>query len=246
MVGLLSLALCGVLALTAYTDDVAVAAAVVLAQLVLASGVSAGQVVPGPRLAAVVVALGGVLATGLTLWPTAVGAADRTATLAGLAPAAGAVMLAALFAQMARRGGRPALTSALAMTVTLGVLALLLASWVAANRLPAAPALIAVAVVAVGVTGAGMSIRGPRPAVDCAAVLMAAAGATAVCLLVDDAPAWPFGAAFGLSAGLLTVAGRRLGSAWAASPAQRLPLEAVTPLALVGPVLVVAGRLFVP
>lgn len=245
MSGLLALALGAVLALAAHTGELAVAAAVGLAQVLLASSVFAGPVVPGPRVAVVVVVAGGLLAVGLTLRPQALGSDDGVATLAGLAPAAAAVMLTALIAAMARRGGRPGLTIALALGVTLGVLAILLAGWVAAARLPDAAELITVAVAAVAVTSLGLSLPGPALPVGIAAVLAGTGAATALCLRLADAPVWQFGAAFGLAAALLTLAGRQLGAAWSPSRGQRVPVEAIAPLALVGPVLVIAGQLFV-
>lgn len=245
MGGLLSLALCAVFALTAYTDALAVAAAVALAQALLASSTSAGQTVPAPRLAATVVVTGGFLASALTLWPQMVGAGDVPASLAGLAPAAAVVMLMGLVGQMLRRDGRAGLTSWLGLTVTLGLLAVLLASWVAAARLLDGAALVTVAAVAVATASVVLSVPGPALVVGVGAVLAATGGAAALCRVVPDAPVWAFGAAFGLTAGLLTVVGRRLGAAWSSSPAHRVPVEAVAPLALVGPVLVVASQLFV-
>lgn len=245
MGGLLTLALGAALALAAHTGELAVAAAVALAQVLLASSVFAGQAVHSARVAAGVVIAGGFLATVLTLWPQAIGGGDGAATLAGLAPAAAAVMLTALLAQMARRGGRPGLTTALALTVTLGVLATMLAAWVAAARLPGSSELVTVGAAAVAVTSLGLSLPGPSVPVGIAAVLAGTGAATALCLQLANAPAWEFGAALGLTAALLTLAGRQLGAAWSPSRAHRVPVEAIAPLALVGPVIVIASQLFV-
>ena len=253
MVALLSVAFCAVLALTAHTGGLAVAAAMVVAQLLLAGSVFAGQCVPGPRLAAVVVAGGGLLACAATLRPDAVSTEDVAVqgTLAGLAPAAAAVIVASLLAQMLRRDGRGQLTRSLSATVTLGVLSVLLASWVAAAQglmraqgLASAEVVI-VAAAAVAVASVALSLPGRPALAGVLAALGATAAATAVCLVLPGAPVWQFGVALGLTAGLLTIAGRLLGRAWSAVPAHRVPIEALAPLALVGPVVVIANQLFV-
>ena len=245
MVGLLAVAVCAVLALAAQTDDVAVAAAVVVAQLLLAGSVFAGPALPAPRLAAAVVGGGGILACAATLWPEPISTdVGVDSTLAGLGPAVAAVLLASLLAQLVRRDGRDRMTHSLSLTVTLGVLAVLLAAWLAVARGSDGTELIIVAAAAVGVASAVLSLRGPPMLWGVVAALAAAAAATALCILLPDAPVWPFGAALGLTAGLLTVAGRLLGRSWSAIAAHRLPVEALAPLALVGPVLVLAGNLF--
>ena len=245
MAGLLAVAVCAVLVLAAQTGELAVAAVVVVAQLLLAASVFAGQALPAPRLAAVVVGGGGLLACAATLRPGPISTEPGVdSTLAGVGPAVAAVVLASLFAQMVRRDGRDRLTQALSLTVTLGVLAVLLAAWVAAARGRDGTDLIAVAAAAVGVASIALSLPGPPTLSGLIAAVAAAGAATAICIVLPDAPVWQFGAAVGLTAGLLTVAGRLLGRAWSAIPAHRLTVEALAPLSLVGPVLVVAGNLF--
>ena len=247
MVALLSVAFCAVLALTAHTGELAVAAAVVVAQLLLAGSVFAGDAVPGPRLAAVVVAGGGVLACAATLRPDPVSTEDAAveASLAGLAPAMAAVMVASLLAQMLRRGGRGQLTRSLSATVTLGVLSALLAAWLAAAQASDPAEVVSAAAAAVAVAGVALSLPGPPGVAGALAVLGASGAGAAVCLVLPHEPVWQFGAAVGVTAGLLTIAGRLLGRAWSAIPAHRVTIEALAPLALVGPVLVIATQLFV-
>jgi hypothetical protein len=193
-----------------------------------------------------VVAGGGILACAATLWPGPISTEESAveSTLAGLSPAVAAVMMASLLVQMLRRDGRARLTHSLAITVTLGVLSVLLAAWVAAAKGADGAALIAVAAAAVGVASLALSLPGPATLCGVVAALAATGAGIAVCVVLPDTPVWQFGAALGLTAGLLTVAGRLLGRAWSAIPAHRLPVEALAPLALVGPVVVIAGQLF--
>jgi len=247
VVALLSVAFCAVLALTAHTGELAVAAAVVVAQLLLAGSGFAGQLVPGPRVAAVVVGGGGALACAATLRPDAVstGEAAVEGSLAGLAPAAAAVVVASLLAQLLRRDGRGQLTRSLSATVTLGMLSVLLAAWLAAAQGLDVAQVISVAVAAVAAASVVLSLPIPPTVSGVLAAVAATGAATAVCLVLPDAPVWQFGVALGLTAGLLTIVGRLLGRAWSAIPSHRVALEALAPLALVGPVLVIATQLFV-
>ena len=89
-----------------------------------------------------------------------------------------------------------------------------------------------------------LSLPAPPAVTGVLAALGATGAAIAVCLVLPAAPVWEFGAALRLTAGLLTLAGRLLGRACSAIPAHRVTIEALAPLALVGPVLVIATQLF--
>ena len=254
VVAVLSVSLCGVLALTAYTDPVAVAAGVAVAQLVLAGAVFQGPAVPAPRTASVVIALGGLTAAALAAWPDALtgfegsqaGDSARMSggTLMGLAPAAGLVVLGAIVREMLRRGRRSGLTASVATTVSLGVLGVLLASWVGASRTDAGDQIVLLGAAAVAVAVVVWSLPGPRWAIGPLAVVAGAAATFGVGSVLDDALELPVVVGFGAAAALLAGCGRAIAAHLVADPARRLSVDAVLPLVLAGPIAFWTGQIF--
>jgi hypothetical protein len=254
-VAVLSISLCGVLALTAHTDPKAVAAGVALAQLVLAGAVFQGPAVPAPRTACVVVAAGGLAATALVTWPDVLSGFDGShagdsaeqsgGTLMGLAPAAAVVVVGAIVREMVRRGRRTALTASVAATVSLGVWAVLLAAWVAASKTDEGDQIVLVATVAVAGAAVAWSIPGPRALIGPLAVLVGSAAAAGVTAVVADPLDMAVAAGLAVAATLLTVCGRAIAATLAADPARRTSVDAVLPLVLAGPIAFWTGQLFV-
>jgi hypothetical protein len=255
VVAVLSVSLCGILALTAYTDPVAVAAGVAVAQLVLAGAVFQGPAVPAPRTAGVVVAAGGLAATALVTWPDVLSGFDGShagdsaqqsgGTLLGLAPAAGVVVVGAIVREMARRGRRTALTASIAATVSLGVWSVLLAAWVAASMTDEGDQIVLVASVAVAATAVLWSVPGPRWAIGPLAVLGGSGAVVGLTVAMADPLETPVAVGLGVVVTLLTVCGRAIAATLAADPARRTAVEAVLPLVLAGPIAFWTGQLFV-
>ena len=254
MVAVLSLGLGGVLALTAYADPLAVAAAVAVAQLVWASVVFQGPAVPAPRTAWFVVALGGIAATVVTAWPDLLAGFDGSAagesarqssgTLMGVAPGAAVVVLGAMLREMLRRGRRTALTASVAMTVTVGVCSALLAAWAAAAKTDGGDQIVLIAACSVAATVVVWSLPGPRWLVAPLAVLAGTSAAVAVRLLAADSVELAIGIGLGAVGALLAASGRGIAAAVVPDPARRLAADAVLPLVLVGPIAFWTGQLF--
>jgi hypothetical protein len=254
VVAVLSVGLCGVLALTAFVDPFATAAAVAVAQLVLASSVFQGPVVPAPRTAWLVVAAGGVAATGITAWPDLLAGFDGSeagesarmggGTLMGVGPAAALVVLGAMLREMVRRGRRTALTASVAATVTLGVLGTLLAAWVAAAKTDEGDQVVLIAVGAVAVSVLVLSLPGPRYLVAPLAVLAGTGTAAAAQVLVDGPLDLGVAAALGAAGALLAVCGRAIAATLVRDAGRRLAVDAVLPLVFVAPVAFWAAQLF--
>jgi hypothetical protein len=255
VVAVLSISLCGVLALTAHTDPLAVAAGVAVAQLVLAGSVFQGPAVPAPRTASLVIAVGGLAATALVAWPDVLSGFDGSragdsarlsgGTLMGLAPGTSVVVVGALLREMARRGRRTALTASVATTVTLGVLGVLLASWVAASKTDAGDRVVLLAAIAVAVAAVVWSLPGTRYLVAPLAVIAGTGAPLGVRLALDDPLDVATVAGLGAAAAVLATCGRGLAAALVADPARRLSVDAVLPLVLVGPIAFWAGQILV-
>jgi hypothetical protein len=250
----LSVSLCGVLALTAYTDPLAVAAGVAVAQLVLAGAVFQGPAVPAARTASLVVAAGGLTATSLVAWPDVLSGFDGSqagdaarlsgGTLMGLAPAAGVVVVGAILREMLRRGRRTGLTASIATTVTLGALTVLLATWVAASRTDEGEQVVLLGAVATAVAVTVWTLPGPRWFIGPLAVVVGSAGTLGASILVDDPLELPIVAGFGAMATLLAGCGRAIAVNLVADPARRVSVDAVLPLVLVGPIAFWTGQIF--
>ncbi|MGH3424564.1 MAG: hypothetical protein ACRDO8_07540, partial [Nocardioidaceae bacterium] len=141
---LLTVAFAGLFVLATYTHGYALAAAVVVGQLIVATTPppvgTCGRPLVSSRL--VPVGLGGVVATALTVFPELLAGAGGTAagdvamidtgTITGVTIGVAVVVLAALLAQMVRADGRTELVASLTDTVALGVFATFLSGWVAA------------------------------------------------------------------------------------------------------------------
>lgn len=254
VVALLSLGLGGVLALTAYADPLAVAAAVAVVQLVWASVVFQGPVVPAPRTAWFVVAFGGIAATVITAWPDLLSGFDGSAagesvrqssgTLMGVAPGAAIVVLGAMLREMFRRGRRTGLTASVALTVTVGVCGALLAAWVAAAKTDDGDQIVLIAACAVVGTMVVWSLPGPRLLIAPLAVLVGTGAAVAVRLVAADPVELSIGIGLGAVGALLAACGRGIAANLVPDPARRLAVDAVLPLVLVGPIAFWTGQLF--
>lgn len=254
VVAVLSASLCGVLALTAYTDPLAVAAGVAVAQLVLAGAVFQGPAVPAPRTASLVIAAGGLVATALAAWPDVLSGFDgsragdasrlSSGTLIGLAPATALVVIGAIVREMARRGRRAGLTASIATTVTLGVLTVLLATWVAASRTDEGDHMVLLAAVAAAGTVVIWSVPGPRWLIGPLAVAVGSAAAIGLTVAIDDPLELPVLVGYAIASALLAGCGRAIAASLVVDPTRRMAVDAVLPLVLVGPIAFWTGQLF--
>lgn len=250
----LTLTLAAVLVLAAYTGRYAVVAVVVIAQLVLAAA-------PAPRdrnLASPVaaravtrfapVAAGCSIADALTLWPDVLDgpagtnplAAAGGATFGGVVPAVAAVVLVALFAQMLRRDGRRGLVPALSQTVTVGVVGVLACSWVAALEPRGGRAVVVIAAVTVAVAALISALPGRRWLLVAFALGAGAGAGVALAAVVGSGPA-PYAAAYGAFVAALTCVAGVVGRRWGSDARRRVGVEAVLPLAVVAPFVLVAA-----
>lgn len=255
VVAVLSVSLCGVLALTAHTDPLALAAGVAVAQLVLAGAVFQSPAVPAPRTAALVVAAGGLAATALMTWPDVLSgfngshAGDSArlsgGTLMGLAPGAAVVVVGAVVREMFRRGRRTYLTASIAGTVTIGAWSVLLAAWVAAAKTDEGDEIVLVAAAAVALASLMWSLPGPRGLIGPLGVIVGAAAGSAARMASETPLDIPVAVGLAVFAALLAVSGRAIASTLAVDPARRLPVDAVLPLVLVGPIAFWTGQLLV-
>lgn len=252
VVAVLSVGLCGVVALTAQANALTVGGAVVVAQLVLAGAVYQSPDVRAPGSAWLVVASGGLLATTLAEWPDLL-AGSRTSdsaeltggTLAGVGPAVAFVVVAAMLREMLRRGRRNALTTSLATTVMLGASAVLLAAWVATAKTAEGGPVVLAAAAAAAAAAAVWSLPGPRPVIAPAAVIAGTAAGLGVHALLGDPPDLAGVAVLAAAAAVLTACGRGIAATLSVDPARRMSVEAVLPLTLVGPIAFWVGQLLV-
>jgi hypothetical protein len=255
---LLSLALAGVITLAAYADEVLLAVAVVLVQVLVACAPpllrSGGTVIPSPRLVPAVVA--GVVATALTLEPDlldgadgtsfdVIGAAD-TGTLAGVLPAIMVAVFVALAAQMLRKDGRGHLVQSLAYAVTLSVVAALAAGWI--GTLQSLGDADAVAVAAAGL-GAGVVVWTlPIDRWICLGLstVAGAGGGAAVPAFVESSMTIYFGVLVGAAAALFAVLGQVTGRVMARGslqPSARWGFPGAVAVAFVAPIAYLGGQL---
>ena len=259
----LSIALVAIIALASYADVLLIAAAVVVAQVLIASAPSLadgrGRSVPTPRF--VPAMTGGLIATVLALYPQILQKDDGdsdvlgfvdTGVIAGIVPAVAATVFVALVAQMLRRDGRRELTASTAYAVSLGVAAALASGWIGGSQ-----SLGGEAVVVIGAAGlaAGLLVwtlplhrvvSADRIVAGSAAVLAGAAAGAVAALLVDSIVTWLFGIAVGSTVALFAVLGQVFGRAWVsgrthASVGWAFP--GAMSVALVGPVVYVSGQL---
>ncbi|MGH3497875.1 MAG: hypothetical protein ACRDP1_10460 [Nocardioidaceae bacterium] len=253
MASLLTVAMCAVLALTAHTALGALAAAVVLMQLVLA-GAGFARPVPSPSTAMVVVAVGSVGATALSLFPHALESAGRSGitsttlsdgTLDGIAPGVAAILLGGLLREMLRRDGRAGLVASLTAVVSVGVMAVLMSTWVAQRQSFEGAGVILVAASGLAISALCWSLPGPRPVAMAACLVLGGVAGGLVCVVASATPDWTFGLALGFTAGLLTIAARTAAEAWTPDVSARIGLEALLPLAMMAPPAYILARVFV-
>jgi hypothetical protein len=255
---LLSLALAGVITLAAYADELLLAAAVVLVQVMIAAGppllTSTGTVIASPRFAPAVVA--GVVATALTLEPQwldgaggtsfdVMGATD-TGSLAGVLPGIVAGVFVALAAQMLREDGRTHLVQSLGYAVTLAVVAALAAGWI--GTLQSLGDAEAVAVAAAGLA-AGLlvwSVPIDRWMSLGLSTVAGAGGGAAVAASVDSPMTIYFGVVVGAAAAMFAVLGQVVARVMAhdgSQPALRWGFPGAMAVAFVAPVAYLGGQL---
>lgn len=254
----MSLALVGVITLTAYAGPELVAAAVLVVQVLIALAPSAidpaGRAIPSPHFVAALVA--GVVATLITLFPglldgatgsspDVVGATDH-GMLAGIMPAIAVAVFVALMAQMLRTDGRSDLVPSTTYAVTLGVFAALATGWIGA-----AQSLGGAEVVAIGSAGVAAGLLGWLVPIDrfvaaSLAILTGAVGGAAVAASVDSPMTWLFGVAIGSAAALFAVLGQVLGRAWSRGrrhAAAGWGFPGAMSVALAAPLVYVGGQL---
>lgn len=237
-VAVAALVLAAALALGVAAAPVALLGAVLLAQGLVVAGWHRSLAVPGARGGRVVGALAAVASDALVL--TGTGQRPLSAVPAVLACA----VLAALVHQLARRDGRERLTASLTATVSLAVLVVLGAAFLAVPTGEDGRALVSAAAAAAALAVAGGVVRrrtgAPRRA-DIAVVAGAGALSAAVIVALDALPPVP----------ALAVAASAAGLSWVAtllvsrSAAPDAVLAAGLPLVLAGPVAFVLGRLLV-
>lgn len=257
MTSALTVIFCGLLALTGYTDAVAVGAAVLLGQLLMATlpaPAEAGDVGRTGRPFVPVVA-GSVVATGLMLRPETLVGADGTNAVVqasatpgfqiGLGPGIAAALLVAMFMQMIRTDGRPMLVPTLAYATTTAALAVCLAVWVTVPSLSDGEPIMAAAAAGGAAASIVWWLPGPRSIVGVASVVLGAAGGGVFGYTTGEGVSADFGAALGLTVATMVVVGRVGARAWARDPGARMGFEAVVPLALAGPLVYLVGQFYV-
>jgi hypothetical protein len=254
----LALALAGVITLAAHADEVLVAAAVVLVQLLVAASpsllTSSGEVVGSPRFAPAIVA--GLVATVLTLEPQLLEGADGTSAdvvdvadtgmFSAVLPAVMVAVFVALVAQMLRKDGRTQLVSSVGYAVTLAVVAALAVGW-----LGAAQSLGGAEVVAVGAGGLAAALLAWALPVDrwiCLglATVAGAAGGAAVAASVDSSMTILFGAVVGGGVGVFAVLGQLAGRVMAdrsTHAAVRWGFPGAMSVACAAPIVYISGQL---
>lgn len=255
---LLSLALAGLLTLTAFSDTWLVAAVVVVVQLLIALAPGPargdGDTVDASRFAAA--ASAGAVATVLTMWPGILEGAEGTSPkvfghadngmLSAIMPAVVVAVFAALAAQMLRKDGRTDLVATTSYAVALGMFAALAVGWLGAVK-----SLGDAEVVAIGAAGiaAGLLVwLVPLDRWICgsAAVVAGAVAGAVVVLNVDTVMTWVLGVALGAATALLAILGQLLGRAWAEGethPAARWGLPGALSIALAAPLVYIGGQL---
>lgn len=255
----LSLALGGVLALTAHAHVLLVAATVVVVQLLVATAPAPadarGRTVSAPRFWAA--ALAGLVATVLTVRPSlVVGAEGTTAgrvghiesgTLAAVLPAVAVGVVAALVSQMFRRDGRRDLVSSTGYAVALAMFAALSVGWISTAQGVGGDDAVTIAVVAIGAGLLVWTIPLDRWVCGGAAILAGGAAGAGAALLIDTYLTWFFGVVVGTGVALFAVLGQVLGRAWTQgrrhATASSWGFPAALSLALAAPVVHVGGQI---
>lgn len=255
---LLSLVLVGVITLAAYTDELLVAAAVLLVQVLVAASpplvTSAGETISSPRFVPAIVA--GVVATVLTAEPELLSGADGTSAdvvgatdtgmLSGVLPAVMAAVFVALFAQMLRSDGRQHLVRSVGYAVLVSVIAAFTAGWLGTVQ-----SLGDAAAVAVGAAGVAAGLVVWMLPVDrwvCLGLSAVAGsgGGAAVAATVDSPMTVYFGVVVGAGAALFAVLGQVVARSIAGGAPQasaRWGFPGAMAVALAAPVVYLGGQL---
>lgn len=255
---LLSLALAGVITLAAYADEVLVAAAVLLVQVLVAVApplrTTAGDVIASPRFAPAAVA--GIVATVLTLEPGLLSGADGTSSdvlgstdtgmFSAVLPAVMAAVFVALFAQMLRRDGRGDLVRSVGYAVTLSVVAAFAVGWLGTVQ-----SLGEAAAVAVGAAGLGAGLLVWSLPIDRwvtlgLSVVAGAGGGAIVAATVESSMTVYFGVVVGAGAALFAVLGQVVGqtmSAGSLQPSATWGFPGAMAVAFAAPIVYVGGQL---
>ncbi|UYM06912.1 hypothetical protein [Solicola gregarius] len=255
--GVLTVVLCGLLALTGYTSVYAVGAAVVLGQLLMSTLPAPtdrrGGVVAARPMVPVVA--GSLVATGLMLRPETLVGADGTTAVEestatagfqlGLGPGVAVAVLLALFMQMTRRDGRELLVASVSYATASAVLAICMSMWVTIPELADGDAIVASGAAGAAAASVLWTVPGPRTLLGIVAVAIGGVAGGAFGYAVDDGVSTGFGAALGVTAALTVVVGRLAAAGWAPESARRLGFEGVLPLALAGPLVYLVGQFYV-
>lgn len=228
----MSVALGAVFTLAAYTDTLFVAAAVLIAQLMVAAAPAPsddrGRRIACPRFGPALAAA--LVATAVTVSPDLlIGASGTTAgsigfissgLMSGAVPGMAVGVLGALLGQMLRKDGRPSLVLSLSYATALCMFAVLPVGWIGASQSLGGAPLVALGSIAVGVALLVWLAPGGRAVVGIAAVV-AASVVTGLSTLYLSGPAnmgLIFGAIVGAGIGLFAILGQLLGRAWSVAP----------------------------
>lgn len=255
----LSVALAGLLALSATTGELwLVVAAVGLAQLLVAAAPAASGLEHVRSRPFLPVVAGCAVATTLAYDPGLLAGTEGTRSaddallasgvLAGILVGSAVVVALALLAQMLRRDGRADLVRSVAGTVTLGVLTCLGAGWVAAAGASSSTDVVLAGALALAAALLVWAVPGDRVLVASASVVAGVVAGGAAPLLVDGPGTWVLGSAVGGAAALCAVLGQVLGRAWTVGRStgpEGWAFPAGLSVVLVGPVVHVGAQLVV-
>lgn len=254
---LLTVVFCGLFVLSGYTHVLAVAAAVALGQLLMATIPAPPDVrgVPVDGRPLLPVALGSLVATALMARPETLVGAEGTHAVeeasatpgfqVGLGPGIAVVLLVALFVQMSRRDGRVQLVASLTYTVAAGVVAVCLAVWVTVPSLADGEPIVAAACAGAAAASLVWVLPGPRTAIGVLATVVGAVAGGVFGYVVADGVSTDFGVALGLTAAVMVAVGRVTARAWVPPGGGSVGFEAVAPLALAAPLVYLVGQFYV-
>ncbi|MGH3359700.1 MAG: hypothetical protein ACRDO7_12935 [Nocardioidaceae bacterium] len=257
MASVLTIVFCGLFALTGYTGMLAVGGAVVLGQLLMATlpaPTDAGGV-PVDARPLLPIALGSLVATGLMMWPESLVGADGTEAVeaasatpgfqVGLGPGIAVALLTAMFVQMRRKDGRGLLVASLTSSVAAAVVAVCLSVWVTVPSLADGESVVAAAAAGAAAASLVWLVPGPRSLIGSVGAFVGAVAGGAFGYVVADGLSTDFGAALGLTAGMMIAVGRVAARAWVPPERASLGFEGVAPLALAAPLVYLVGQFYV-
>lgn len=257
MASLLTIVFCGLFALTGYTHTYAIAGAVVLGQLLMATLPAAPDArgVPVDARPQLPIALGSLVATALMVRPQVLVGAEGTEAVEqasatpglqlGIGPGVAVALITALFVQMRRRDGRGTLVLSLTHSVAGAVVAVCLAMWVTVPSLADGEAIVAAAAAGGALGSLVWLLPGPRGPIGVAAALLGAVAGGAFGQLVADDVSTGFGASLGLAAAMMVAVGRAAARVWMPPTGRSPGFEAVAPLAMAAPLVYLVGQFYV-